>query len=94
MIFVDLVFRTRAYSEKDRYHALRELRYLGMEIIGPESTIGVTVAAPPERVRALFGEVELSVPHRLQEWFEAARLPPRGRLLDEEEEPPRSGECG
>ena len=80
-LFVDLVFGSRAIGERERQQALGELRQLGLEIIGPASSIGVTVGAPPERIRALFGEGELSVPEGLHVWFAAARLTPRGWLL-------------
>jgi hypothetical protein len=65
-------------TEETQERAVRALRELGFDIVGPPSPYGVTISGPAELVRESFGEAQLHVPDALSPFIESARVPPRG----------------
>lgn len=73
----DRDFTRYAATKETQDEAIKALRGLGFELVGPPSQYGVSISGSPELVHKIFGDEPLSVPKSLTKWVEAVRIPPR-----------------
>lgn len=72
----DRNFTRYAATKETKDEAIKALRGLGFELVGPSSQYGVSISGSPQLVHKVFGDEPLSVPKSLAKWIEAVRIPP------------------
>jgi hypothetical protein len=72
-----------AYSatKETREEAVKSLKKIGFEIIGPPSPFGVSIMGTDQLVQSVFGDDPFVIPDNLAKWIDTVRRPPKGEFF-------------